>query len=131
MISERSDSDIIIVNVPMTFVKRGGKRSIVVPDVPWTPAAVHQPANTIIKAIGRAFRWRRLLENGDYGTLAELAAAEKINPSYVSRVLRLTLLSPKLIEALLAGTLNHSITIAQLMKPFDYDWSEQFKQLHL
>ena len=51
----------------------------------------------------RAFRWRKLLETGAFATVEELAAAEKINPSYVSRVLRLTLLGPDIVEAILDG----------------------------
>ena len=48
----------------------------------------------MIKAVARAFRWRRMLETGRFATINELAAAESINSSYVSRVLRLTLLAP-------------------------------------
>lgn len=57
----------------------------------------------MVKALARAFRWRELLENGEYSTIREIAAAEKINESYVSRVLRLTLLAPPVVEAILAG----------------------------
>jgi hypothetical protein len=57
----------------------------------------------MVKAIARAFRWREMLENGTHATIAEIAAAEKINESYVGRVLRLTLLAPDLVEAILAG----------------------------
>ena len=46
--------------------------------------------NAMVKAIARAFRWREMLENGTYATIAEIAAAEKINETYVGRVLRLT-----------------------------------------
>ncbi|MEO3470402.1 hypothetical protein AAFN86_00955 [Roseomonas sp. CAU 1739] len=56
---------------------------------------------TLIKAVARAFRWRLMLEAGRFGTINELAAAEKINSSYVSRVLRLTLLAPDIVEAIL------------------------------
>ena len=53
----------------------------------------------MVKAIARAFRWREMLENGTHATIAEIAAAEKINESYVGRVLRLTLLAPDIVEA--------------------------------
>ena len=59
--------------------------------------------NAMVKAIARAFRWRKMLETGTYTTVAEIAAAEKINASYVGRVLRLTLLSPEIVEAILDG----------------------------
>ena len=57
----------------------------------------------MVKAIARAFRWREMLENGTHATIAEIAAAEKINESYVGRVLRLTLLAPDIVEAILGG----------------------------
>jgi hypothetical protein len=55
------------------------------------------------KAIARAFRWREMLESGAYATIAEIAVAEKINGSYFGRVLRLTLLAPDIVEAILSG----------------------------
>ena len=57
----------------------------------------------MVKAIARAFRWRDMLESGKYATIREIAAAEKINESYVGRVLRLTLLAPDIVEAILSG----------------------------
>lgn len=59
--------------------------------------------STLVKALARAFRWRNLLETGVNGSVAAVAAAEKINSSNVSRVLRLTLLAPDLVEAILDG----------------------------
>jgi hypothetical protein len=56
-----------------------------------------------VKAIARAFRWREMLEDATHGTIVEIAAAEKINESYVGRVLRLTLLAPKIVEGILKG----------------------------
>jgi hypothetical protein len=57
----------------------------------------------MVIALARAFRWRKLLETGAYGSIEELAAAEKISASYVSRVLRMTLLAPDIAEAILDG----------------------------
>jgi hypothetical protein len=79
---------------------------------------------TLIKAVARAFRWRRMLEAGHYATVKELAAAEKINSSYVSRVLRLTLLAPDIVEAILAGRQPDGMTLPGLLKPFPVDWLE-------
>ena len=59
--------------------------------------------NAMVKAIARAFRWRDMLESGEYATIREIADAEKINESYVGRVLRLTLLAPDIVEAILDG----------------------------
>jgi hypothetical protein len=54
--------------------------------------------NTMVKALSRAYRWKRMLESGEFVTVQDLAAAEKINPSYFSRVLRLALLGPDIIH---------------------------------
>ena len=79
----------------------------------------------MVKALARAFRWRKLLETGAYGTIEELAAAEKINSSYISRILRLTLLAPNIVEAVLDGRQPVELTLAVLMQPFSICWIEQ------
>jgi hypothetical protein len=72
----------------------------------------------MVKALARAFRWRRLLEAGTFATVEEIAAAEKINASYVGRVLRLTLLAPDIVEAILDGRQPADLTLAALMQRF-------------
>ena len=79
----------------------------------------------MVKALARAFRWRKLMETGAHGTVEEIAAAEKINASYVSRVLRLTLLAPDIVEAILDGRQPPEMTLAVLMTPFPVAWAEQ------
>jgi hypothetical protein len=78
-----------------------------------------------VKALARAFRWRRMMEAGRFATINELAAAEKINSSYVSRLLRLTLLAPGLVEAILDGRQPDGTTLPALMEPFPVDWARQ------
>jgi hypothetical protein len=78
-----------------------------------------------VKAIARAFRWRAMLENGTHATIAEIAAAENINESYVGRVLRLTLLAPDIIEAVLNGRQPGGLTLAVAMQRFPAGWREQ------
>lgn len=78
--------------------------------------------NTIIKAFARAFRWRKLLETGVHATVEDIAAAGKINTSYVSRILRLTLLAPDIVEMILDGRQPADLTMATLMKPFPMEW---------
>ena len=65
-----------------------------------------------------------MLETGQYATVKEIAKAERINPSYVSRVLRLTLLAPALVEALVQGRWSSTMTLHDLMKPFPIEWDE-------
>ena len=106
-----------------TFRKRGGRKQVIAPEgVPsWVPTRARVD-NTMVKALARAFRWRKVLETGVYATVEELAAAEKINTSYVSRVLRLTLLAPDIVEAILDGRQPAEMTLVALMRPFAVGW---------
>lgn len=118
----------VTIEVPFAIRKRGGRKQIITPDgaSAWiSPRA--RIDSTMIKAIARGFRWRKLLETGVYGTIDEIAKAEKINPSYVSRVLRLTLLAPSLVEAILDGRQPAEMTLAGLMEPFPVGWHEQLE----
>ena len=119
-------AEVVSVVVPMTFKKRGGRKVIVLPDgTQGNPAPLATIDNTMIKAIARAFRWQRLLENGTYGCLDEIAKAERIGPSFVSRVIRLALLAPDIVEAVLAGKQPATLTLKQLMQPFPVEWAGQ------
>ena len=97
------------------------KTSLAVPMPPTAP----QVDNTLVKAIARAFRWQKMLETGRYATIKEIAKAERINPSYVSRVLRLTLLAPAIVETAVDGRLLPDVTFAVLAKPFAPLWRDQ------
>jgi hypothetical protein len=79
----------------------------------------------MVKALAQTFRWRKLLETGAFATVEEIAAAEKINPSYVSRVPRLALLAPEIVEAILDGRQPATMTLAVLMRPFAGEWKQQ------
>jgi hypothetical protein len=63
-----------------------------------------------------------MMETGRYSTIDELAAAEKINLTYVLRLQRLTLLAPDIVEAILDGRQPESITLPGLMEPFPVEW---------
>ena len=97
------DGSTITVFVPMAWRRRGGRKVIVAPPGcdDWAPPPKIDRA--LVKALARAHRWQRMLESGEYGTLAELADAERISRSYVCRVLRLTLLAPDIVERILDG----------------------------
>ena len=117
------DGSTITVFLPMPGRRRGGRKIIVAPDGcdDWAPPP--RIDNTLIKALARAHRWRRILESGEYGTLAEMADAERISRSYVSRVLRLTLLAPDIVERILDG--RPTAGLAQFLKPFPFEWERQ------
>jgi hypothetical protein len=81
--------------------------------------------STLVKALARAFRWKRLLESGEFATVSELAEREGIAPSYMTRVLRLTLLAPDIVEAILDGKQGPEVTLAQGLEPFPLAWQLQ------
>ena len=119
------DGRTLTVRVPFAIRKRGGRKLVVAPDgAPWR-APRPRIDNTMVKALARAHRWKRMLESGDYATLQELAMAEKINTSYLSRVLRLTLLAPDIVEAILDGRQSEGLQLDALLKPFPVEWEEQ------
>jgi hypothetical protein len=116
----------LTIRVPITVRQRGGRKVVVLPEsAPGGDASRPRVNNTLVKALARAFRWRRMLETGRYGTITDLAAAEKINESYVSRVLRLTLLAPDIVEAILDGRQTENVTLPMLMQPFCVEWQVQ------
>jgi len=119
------DGRTMIVSIPISFRRQGGRKRAVTPAaaVPWSPPA--RVGNTLVKALVRAHRWRGMLESNLFATMRELAKAEKINESYLCRLLRLTLLSPKLTEAILNGLQPAGLELAKLLKSIPRAWDEQ------
>jgi len=117
-------AQMLTVRVPLTVRKRGGRKLVVTPGCMANRTA-SAADSTLVKALARAFRWRRMLETSRFATLNELAAAEKINSSYVSRLLRLTLLAPDIVEAILDGRQPVGMTLPGFMEPFPVDWGRQ------
>ena len=116
----------VTVTVPFAIRKRGGRKLVITTDgVEAVPVPRARVDSALLKALARGFRWRKLLETGDYATIAEIAEAENINPSYVSRVLRMTLLAPDIVEAILAGKQPERLTMARAMQPFPMEWGRK------
>ena len=112
------------VTVPLTIRRRGGRKVVVAPEgAGWAPARTRVDS-TLVKALARAFRWRRMLDDGRFASVTELAEAEKINQSYLCRVLRLTLLAPDIVEAILDGR-RPEMTLAELMAAWPEVWEGQ------
>jgi len=124
---DHHDERTLTVRVPLTIRRRGGRKLVLAPDGTPTHIApvTRHIDNAMVKALARAFRWRHLLESGTYGTIDEIAKAEKINPSYVSRILRMTLLAPEIVEAILEGRQGETVTLARLMQDVPVVWKEQ------
>lgn len=116
----------VTVTLPFAIRKRGGRKFVITPDgTVGAPTPMARVDSALLKALARGFRWRKLLETGDFATIEEIAAAENINASYVSRILRMTLLSPQIVEAILAGRQLPGLTMARAMKPFPWEWRHQ------
>ena len=112
----------VTLHVPFRVVKRGGRKEMHLPD---GVRPDRKADNTLVKALARAFRWKRMLESGEFATIAELAAREGITVSYLTRLLRMTLLAPDLVVAILDGRQGLEVTLARLMEPFPAEWADQ------
>lgn len=114
--------DTVTLHVPFRVVKRGGRKEMQLPEEASQP---RRKDSTLVKALARAFRWKQMLESGEFATIGELAEREGIAVSYMTRVLRLTQLEPDIVEAVLDGRQGGAVTLARLMEPFPLSWSEQ------
>jgi hypothetical protein len=124
------DGRTITVRIPIALRHHGGRKQVVTPAgaTPWVPARTRVDS-TLVKAIVRAHRWRDMLESGEYAIVRDLAKAEAINESYLGRVLRLTLLSPSLIEAILEGRQPPTLELDDLLQQFPIQWDRQLGDL--
>ncbi|WP_136646537.1 hypothetical protein [Tabrizicola sp. YIM 78059] len=118
--------DTITIHVPFRVVKRGGRKEMVLPE---GAAQARKPDNTLVKALARAFRWKGILESGEFASISELAEREGIAFTYMARLMRLSLLDPEIVDAIMDGHQPEGIMLANLMDPFPLDWKEQRIQL--
>ena len=121
----------VTVHIPVTFRQRAGRKQILTPSgtAPWSPAPRVDTA--LLKAVVRAYRWREMLENGKYSCAAGLAKAEKVNASYLGRILRLTLVAPEIIEAIFNRRQPSTLQLNDLLKPLPAIWAMQRSTLRL
>ena len=125
----------LTVRVPLSIRRRPGRKTVVTPEGAAGPAAPLPAAQThgdpaLVKALARACRYQRLLDDGQYASITELAEAEKLDRGYMGRLLQLTLLAPGIVEAVLNGRQTEGIALPQLMGPFPACWSKQHLALH-
>src|SRR3954468_5623145 len=114
----RLEGGTLVVRIPMRLGKQRGRKRILAPDgSELTPPTKPQPDGVLVKALARAWRWQRMLDTGVYSSVTEIAEAEKISKSYVSRILRLALLAPDLVEAILGGWADQRVMLEKLERP--------------
>ncbi len=125
-VQTRLEGTTLVVRIPMRFQRRGGRKRIVAPDgTAIVPTSKPQPDGTLVKALARAWRWQRMLDEEVHTSVSDIGEAESISKSYVSRILRLALLAPDIVEAILAGETDQTLMLEQLERPLPASWEEQ------
>jgi hypothetical protein len=128
----RLDGSTLIVRIPMRFQRRGGRKRIVAADgSDIVPTSKPKPDGTLVKALARAWRWQKLLDDGVCGSVIEISEAERISKSYVSRILRLALLAPDIVEEILEGRQQDALLLERFRRGWPADWAAQRSHLHL
>ena len=122
MTRTKAITETITIHVPFRIVKRGGRKEMILPRSAQTR---RQADDSLIKALARAFRWKRMLESGEFSTITELAQCEKIAAPFLTRTMRLAQLAPDLVEAILDGRQPRGLTLEALREPLPSDWSAQ------
>ena len=117
----------VLVRVPVNFYRRNGRQMILAKD---DASGTHQqetpaPNNTLAASLAKAWQWQEQLESGQYSTIEELATANKVDRTYVGRILQITSLSPKIVEQILAGNEPADLSLRQLRKGVPAVWSDQ------
>ena len=113
------------VRVPLSIRRRPGRKTVVTPGRDAGDAIPTRANPALVKALARAFRYRRLLEDGRHASISEMAAAEKIERGYLGTLLRLTLLAPDIVEALLEGRHSQDVHLPRLLQPVLERWAKQ------
>jgi hypothetical protein len=121
-----SEATSITVRVPLVIRRRPGRKTVVTPE----GGAATAPSGTradpaVVKALARAHRWQRMLDEGRYASISEMAGAERIDRGYLGRILQLTLLAPDIVEAILDGRQPPELGLPRLMEPFPAEWPRQ------
>ncbi|GGC66679.1 hypothetical protein GCM10011504_50830 [Siccirubricoccus deserti] len=116
----------ITVRVPLTIRRRPGRKTVVtLISQEGQPAIPTRADPALVKALARAFRYQRMLDEGRYASISEMAAGERIERGYLGTLLRLTLMAPNIVEAILDGRRPDDLSLPRLLQPFPWNWSEQ------
>jgi hypothetical protein len=125
--SERTSHEIetLTTRIPMRLQRRGGRKLIMTPDAGTVPTPKPRRDETLIKALVRAHRWRRQIENGQAKSITDLAEQEGVTVAYVCRLLPLTCLAPDIVEAILDGRQPKGLRLAEMLGNGPLGWEEQ------
>ena len=121
-----SEAASVTVRVPLAVRRRPGRKTIVTPQGAEGSALTRTRADpAMVKALARAHRWQRMLDEGRHASISELAAAERIDRGYLGRILQLTLLAPGIVDAILDRRQPPELGLPRLMEAFPAEWFEQ------
>lgn len=119
-----SASNTIRVVIPLTIRKRNGRPRILPPeDIAMRDDRAQDPH--VLRAIARAWKWRRQVESGAVSVIQEIATAEKVSDRFVSRMMRLAYLSPDVLQALVVRRVPPALSLADLIVIAGRPWVEQ------
>ena len=124
-----AEGEQLVVSVPLAMKRRGGRKQVIVPGGSQSGTTAPPRTNACLAlTIARAHRWRELLERGRYGSIRSLARELGVDNSYVARLLRLSLLAPDLVEAILEGTEPSGLSLEKLFRA-PMEWESQRQEL--
>ncbi len=115
----------ITVRVPLAIRHRPGRKTVVTPMTDGLAPVTTRADPALAKALARAFRYQRMLDEGRYASITELAAVEKLDRGYLGSLLKLTLLAPDIVESVLDGRHPERIGLPVLLDPFPAAWDAQ------
>ena len=122
----RRDGDAVVIDIPMSFRRRSGRKEVVLPPgVVAVSALPAKPPTPLALALARAFRWQEMIESGAAKSNSDLARKLKLDQSYVARTIRLASLAPDLVEAILDGQEPDGLSLWGLRRDVPILWDQQ------
>jgi hypothetical protein len=115
----------ITVRVPLAIRHRPGRKTIVTPIADGVAPVTTQADPALVKALARAFRYQRMLDQGRYASITEMAAAERLERGYLGSLVRLTLLAPDIVSAILDGRQRADRALSELLQSVPPSWHDQ------
>ncbi|MHB0912944.1 MAG: hypothetical protein ACYC2Y_05810 [Armatimonadota bacterium] len=126
----RSNDQGIVVNVPLRLKKRGGRKEVILPQAFASDTPMHQShQEALVIAMARAHRWQKLLDEGKFESISDLAREIGLDVSFAARLMRLTLLAPDIVEAILMGVEPSGLSLTGLTKEMPKLWGAQRREL--
>lgn len=119
------------VRVPLAIRHRPGRKTVVTPMSDGLASVTTRADPALAKALARAFRYQRMLDEGRYASITELAAVEKLDRGYLGSLLKLTLLAPDIVESVLDGRHPERIGLPVLMDLLSAAWDAQRAAINL